>query len=74
MNRKNQPIAVPIPDEVRGILEALAAEREAAQPEPRRRVYMSDVVREAIEEYLQRRGFDVKVEVDRGGDRRSKDE
>lgn len=57
-------IAVVIPDEVKQALEGMAA---AQQVNSDKRVYASDIVREAIDEYLQARGIVLDIKPDRGG-------
>lgn len=60
---QRKSVSVVLPVEVRQLLESMAQERTAENGT----VYASDIVREAIEEYLRKRGHDISVEVDRGG-------
>lgn len=67
-------VSVPLPEEAKKVLQAIADEQYAENLSRgvKTRVYISDVVREAIAEYLQKRGHGVDVTVDRGGNRRGK--
>lgn len=60
---KKKAIGVVVSDDVRKIIEELA-QRQSTE---NKRVYASDIAREAIQEYLNARGYNVKVDVDRGG-------
>lgn len=68
---KRKAISVVVSDEARRILDKLAAERTS---EYGYSVFASDVVRDAIEDYLNERGYEIKIEVDRGGYRGDKDD
>jgi hypothetical protein len=58
---------VVIPDAARQELEKLA---KAKQKTAGHKVYAGDIVREALQEYFDKRGVLVRVDVDRGGYRR----
>jgi hypothetical protein len=61
---KKGHIAVVLPDDVKKALESLASEQQASSD---KRVYASDVVRDAIDEYLRARGIQLEIKPDRGG-------
>ncbi len=73
MKKEMTSIDVVVSEEVKTVLSELAAVKEAEGRSSgmRQKVYPSDIVREAIQEYLERRGHSVVVNVNRGGDRRS---
>lgn len=65
----NPSIDVVVTPEVRRKLDDIALERGKGK---KLKVYAGDIVREALQEYFDRRGIEIRVEVDRGGDRRNK--
>ena len=70
MNTKKPTIGVVVPQNVKDKLEDLAS---AQQEKSTAKVYASDIVREAIQEYFNKRNIDILVSVDRGGDRIKRD-
>lgn len=69
MKKRNPSVDVVLPEDVRQILDELAEKRSS---ELQVNVYASDIVREALEQYLKQLGIDKEIRVNRGGDRRSK--
>lgn len=67
--KRTRPMSVAIGDEARRILEELATKRTSENG----RTYASDLIREAVQEYLERRGYNITIEVDRGGYRERTD-
>jgi hypothetical protein len=67
--KKSVTIGVVVPLEVKRILEEVADERtrERRLADMTGKVFASDIVREAIEDWLARNGYEIPVEVDRGG-------
>lgn len=63
---RNPSLDVVMTEEMRDSLEMLAKERSVGLPN---KVYASDIVREAIEEYLEQRGYPLKSKIFRGGRR-----
>lgn len=61
---KRYTINVAINAEVRAALDAMAKAQAASGDKQR---FAGDVVRDAIQEYLQKRGVNLAVKVDRGG-------
>ncbi|PJF39681.1 MAG: hypothetical protein CUN54_08045 [Phototrophicales bacterium] len=64
---RSSKFSLVLPDEVRKILDQIATARAK---DTEQTVYASDIAREAIEEYLRKHGYSIRVEVDRGGYRR----
>jgi len=64
-------IEVVLPEAARNRLNEVAEERTKAA-EGGNKVFASDVIREAIVEYFEKRGETIIVHVDRGGYRRSR--
>jgi predicted transcriptional regulator len=62
-SQKSKSINVVMTTEARQILDDMAEQRTAVNGT----TYASDIVREAIEEYLARNGHCIQIKVDRGG-------
>lgn len=69
MKKYKPTIDVAVPEEVKRCFEALAARREAENKarKDNTRVFVSDLVREAMQAYLDNLGIELTVDVDRGG-------
>jgi hypothetical protein len=67
-NRKTVKVDFRIPEDAHDELRAIAEGRKETL---KRNVYASDIIREAIEEYLARRGSETSTDVKRGGPRRA---
>ena len=68
LSRYKPSLDVVIPQEVRAQLDDMAAQ----ETQPGHKVYAADIVRRAIQQMFDREGINLRVEVDRGGDRRKK--
>lgn len=64
------PIAVVVSDDVRSKLQEIANETQKASEN---KIYLSDIVRIALQEYFDKRNIDLEVTVNRGGDRIKRD-
>jgi len=56
-------MSVALGDEARKILEELADRRTSENG----KTYASDLIREAVQEYLVKRGYNITIDVNRGG-------
>lgn len=66
-NGQTKKIDIRLPAEARKAVDEIAQERGV---QAGKNVYPSDIVREAVAEYLAARGRDISLAVDRGGNRR----
>jgi hypothetical protein len=76
MKREMTSLDVAMPMTAREAIEQLAAQETAKNKLKgvNRKVFAGDIVRRALEEYLARAGFQVTVDVNRGGKRRGEQE
>jgi predicted transcriptional regulator len=66
---KRATINVQLTPDIRAILDELATQQSSEAQQ----VFPADVIRQALEEFLNRKGYEVAVRVNRGGYRRRKE-